>query len=71
MTQEKQTTEVRKPPCVLVGGDGNVFAIIGSVMKALKRDGQPERAKEFQTKATSSGSYDEVLQLCFDYVEVE
>jgi len=60
-----------KPTAKLVGGDGNVFAIIGSVSKALKRAGQPAKAEEWATKARASTSYDAVLALAFDYVEVE
>lgn len=59
-----------KPKCKLIGTDGNVFAIIGAVSKALKNAGQADRAKEFTQKAMTSKSYDEVLALCFDYVEV-
>ena len=61
--------EVRKPECRLVGTDGNVFSIIGLVSRALKRDGQPERAAEWCQKAMSCGSYDEVLTLLHDYVD--
>jgi hypothetical protein len=61
--------EVRKPEVRLVGEDGNVFVIIGRVAKALRRDGQPERAEEWMQRATSCNSYDEVLQLVFEYVE--
>ena len=64
------TTET-KPTCKLSGEDGNVFSIIGRVSKTLKRNGKPELAKEFAEKALASKSYDAVLQLCFDYVEVE
>lgn len=60
-----------KPTVQLTGEDGNVFSIIGRVSKALKRAGQPEKAKEFTQKAMKSGSYDEVLQLCMDYCDVE
>ena len=60
-----------KPTCELVGTDGNVFAIIGKVSRTLKQAGQADKAKEFTQKAFSSASYDAVLQLCFDYVEVE
>lgn len=60
-----------KPVYKLVGTDGNVFAVIGNVSKALKKAGMPEKAKEFENRAFNSGSYDEVLQLCFEYVEVE
>lgn len=62
---------MEKPTVQLSGEDGNVFNVIGRVSKALKRAGQSEKAEEFQGKAMASGSYDEVLQLCFEYVEVE
>jgi len=59
-----------KPECQLSGEDGNVFFIIGRVSKTLKRVGLNEQAKEFTDKAMNAGSYDEVLRMCFDYVEV-
>ena len=59
-----------KPKCKLVGEDGNVFNIIGSVSKSLKQAGLKTEATEFQDKAFNSGSYDEVLQLAMKYVEV-
>lgn len=62
---------MEKPVVQLSGEDGNVFSIIGRVSKALKRAGQADKAKEFSEKAMNSESYDAVLQLCFDYVEVE
>lgn len=58
------------PPCKLVGTDGNVFAIIGRVKQALKKAGQNDRASEFVQKAFAARSYDEVLAICMDYVEV-
>ncbi len=54
----------------LVGEDGNVFSIIGKVSKALKRAGKKELASEFVDLAFASGSYDEVIQLVMEYVEV-
>jgi hypothetical protein len=59
-----------KPTCKLIGEDGNVFLIIGRVRKALRESGQEGRAREFVERAYRSGSYDEVLQLCLEYVEV-
>jgi len=59
-----------KPKCKLVGEDGNVFNIIGIVVKTLKRAGMSVEAEEFKTKAFASKSYDDVLCLCFEYVEV-
>jgi hypothetical protein len=55
----------------LLGTDGNVFAIIGKVSKSLKKARLKDQAKEFQDKAFNSGSYDEVLSLCMEYVEIE
>ncbi|MCJ7784160.1 MAG: hypothetical protein MUP41_09510 [Desulfobacterales bacterium] len=60
-----------KPKCRLIGEDGNVFNIIGRVLKALKKAGQDDKANEFQTKAMTCRSYAEVLNLCGDYVEIE
>jgi len=58
-----------KPEVELVGQDGNAFAIIGRVSKALRKAGSPEKAKEFQNKALRSSDYDALLQLCMDYCE--
>lgn len=60
-----------KPTCQLTGTDGNVFSIIASVTSCLKKAGLKEQADEFTTKAFECDSYDAVLQLCFEYVEVE
>jgi hypothetical protein len=54
----------------LSGEDGNVYVIIGKVSKTLRRAHLHEKAEEFKTAALSCGSYDEVLQLCFKYVDV-
>ena len=63
--------EQEKPTCELSGTDGNVFMVIGKVSKTLKRAGLRDKAKEFTDKASHAESYDKVLQLCFEYVEVE
>ena len=54
----------------LVGEDGNVFAIIGAVGKGLRKGGYKELADEFVEKATNAESYDEVLRLAMEYVDV-
>ncbi len=59
-----------KPTCELIGGDGNVFIIIGAVAKTLKRAKMHAAADEFTKKAFSAQSYDEVLTLAMDYVEI-
>jgi hypothetical protein len=65
------STPVGKPVCQLTGTDGNAFAIIANVDKALKRAGLRERAQEWRAAAFKSASYDALLQLAFEYVEVE
>lgn len=60
----------QKPQCQLTGIDGNVFNIIGKVSNALKRAGLKDKAEEFSNKAVQQESYDDVLRLCFEYVDV-
>lgn len=59
------------PPCKLTETDGNVFFIIGAVRRALNQAGQHEKAKEFSGRAMKAASYDAVLQMCFEYVDVK
>ena len=58
-----------KTECKLVGTDGNVFAIIATVCKCLTEAGLGDRAEEFQKRAMGANSYDELLQLTFEYVD--
>jgi len=55
----------------LVGTDGNVFAIIGTVAQAIQNSEGRDAANAFREAATQCGSYDEVLQLVIQTVEVE
>ncbi len=57
-----------KPRCRLTGEDGNAFAVIGRVIKALRKAGQGHLVSEFQVKATS-GNYDHLLAVCLEYVD--
>jgi len=59
-----------KPECKLIGEDGNVFNIIGSVKKALKGVGKHSESEEFVKKAFGSQSYGEVLKLADEYVTI-
>ena len=54
----------------LVGEDGNAFAILGRVSKALKRAGLVDAADEFMTEATS-GDYNHLLATVLEYVETD
>lgn len=54
----------------LIGGDGNAFAILGKVQKALRRAGvSAEEIKAFMDGATD-GDYDHLLGVVMQTVEV-
>lgn len=60
-----------KPVLKLTGANGNVFNILGLAQRAAERAGwTEEEIQSFVHKATHSNSYDEVLQLCFQYFDV-
>lgn len=55
----------------LTGRDGNAFAILGEVQRALRRAGvEPDEIDAFRAEATS-GDYDHLLRTCMAWVEVE
>lgn len=53
----------------LVGEDGNAFAIIGNVVRALRQGGRADLIPEYKAEAMS-GDYDHLLQVTMQYVEV-
>ena len=55
----------------LCGQDGNAFAILGAVTKAMKRAGLDETAREEYEKEATSGDYDHLLQTTMRYVNVD
>ncbi len=75
MNAQFEEEELRKPGLPegakavvkLVGEDGNAFAILGRVSKALRRAGMPEKAEEYLARATA-GDYDHLLAVTLEYV---
>lgn len=55
----------------LSGEDGNAFMIIGRVRKALKSAGVDSKEIEEFSEQAMSGDYDNVLQTCMQWVNVE
>jgi hypothetical protein len=54
----------------LTGTDGNAFAILGKVARAMRDAGLTnEQVKEFQSEAMS-GDYDHLLRTAMRFVEV-
>ena len=54
----------------LTGSDGNAFAIIGTVNKALKRANVSKEDRDTFMAEAKSGDYDHVLQTCLKTVNV-
>jgi hypothetical protein len=63
--------DVRHPEVVvqLTGQDGNAYAILGTVQRALRKAGHAGDLAEFFAEATS-GDYDHLLQTCMRWVTV-
>lgn len=54
----------------LTGEDGNAFAVLGKVRKALRRADVPQEEIEQFTKEATSGDYDHLLGVCIEWVNV-
>jgi len=64
-------TEAKKKPKVkLVGEDGNAFAILGKVKRALIKAGMREEAEQYIREATA-GDYNNLLAVTQRYVDVD
>jgi len=60
-----------KPTVKLIGQDGNAFAIMGRVKKALRHAGaDTEYINKYLNEATS-GDYDHLLVVSMEYVDVD
>jgi len=60
-----------RPQMELVGHDGNIYAIMGTASRLLKRNGMREEADEMFKRVTSSGSYEQALGIVSEYVQTE
>ena len=54
----------------LVGNDGNAFAILGSVNKALQRAKVSKEERDLFMKEATSGDYHHLLGVCMEWVSV-
>jgi len=63
------TTGLKRPVVRLVGEDGNAFAILGRVRRAMRQAGWPhEKVQEFLREATA-GDYDHLLATVVGYCD--
>ncbi len=53
----------------LVGTDGNIFALMGTASRAMKRAGFRDEAAEMTAYVMESGNYDVALSRICEYVE--
>lgn len=54
----------------LIGGDGNAFAVLGSVQKAMRRAGVDKSDIDLYLKEAMSGDYDNLLRVTMSWVNV-
>jgi len=59
-----------KPEVKLVGEDGNAFAIMGRVQRALKQAGADKEYIEQYLNEATRWDYNHLLQVTMNYVEV-
>ena len=67
---EKSELGVEKPPCPLIGQDGNIFNLVGIASRTLKRNGMADEAKEMTGRVFLSKNYDDALNIIGEYVNI-
>ena len=60
-----------RPPCPLIGQDGNIFNLIGIAARTLREYGMAAEAKEMSQRVMGCHSYHEALAVISEYVETE
>jgi hypothetical protein len=55
----------------LVGEDGNAFAIMGRVSRAMRHHSVPKEDVDAFLAEARSGDYDNLLRTCMKWVEVD
>ncbi|MBF0232837.1 MAG: hypothetical protein HQK65_07345 [Desulfamplus sp.] len=61
----------KRPVVKLIGSNGNAFAVLGSVKQALKRGGADKEYVDQYISEAMSGSYDNLLVVSMQYVEIQ
>jgi len=54
----------------LTGNDGNAFAVLGAVRKAMRRSGVPKDEIDRFTNDATAGDYNTLLATCMRWVNV-
>jgi hypothetical protein len=71
-TSANPKPEIRHPEITvqLTGNDGNAYAILGAIQKALRKAGHGDEVAAFLAEATS-GDYAHLLATCMRWVTVQ
>jgi hypothetical protein len=64
-------TTLSRPRVELIGTDGNAFAVLGLVLRALRDVGWSQHAIDAFTGEATAGDYDHLLRTVMKYVDVE
>lgn len=64
-------TKTEKPIAKVLGQNGNVFNLIAICSRALKDNGQSDKAKEMSDRVFDSESYNEALSIMSEYCELQ
>ena len=60
-----------KPTVSLIGQDGNAFAVLGAVSKALREAGADQEYIDQYQKESTQGDYDHLLRTAMKYADVQ
>ncbi len=63
-----QPEQTQKPDAPLIGANGNVFNLMGIASRTLKAAGMGKQANEMFERTSTSGSYEEALNIIGEYV---
>ena len=55
----------------LIGEDGNAFAILGACCRAMRRARLPQAEVDAFMAEATAGDYDQLLQTCMRWFDVE
>ena len=58
------------PTVKLIGEDGNAYAIMGRVRRALRKAGADKEYIDEYTNKSISGDYDHLLRVAMEYADV-
>jgi len=62
---------MKKPSVKLIGENGNTMNLLSICTRALKRDGQAEKARELTQKIFNAASYKDALKILGEYVNIK